>query len=99
MSPIHSSVRDDQGRAHLEPNRHHQEYRAHPTFEDSRKRHDAPFAIFSGTGSFNLARGKTHAIKLSFAPTRAIKFHGSITIDSSDQGLSPFSVSISGSGR
>jgi hypothetical protein len=60
---------------------------------------DAPFTIFSGAGPFTLAKGKTHAIKLTFSPTSATGFHSAITIDSSDQGKSPFTVSISGSGK
>ncbi len=60
---------------------------------------DPPFAIFSGGGSFSLAAGKTRKITLTFSPTSPTTFGSSLTIDSSDQGKSPLTVPVSGSGK
>jgi len=60
---------------------------------------DPPFAIFSGGGSFSLAAGKTRKITLIFSPTSPTTFGSSLTIDSSDQGKSPLTVPVSGSGK
>ena len=56
------------------------------------------FKVLSGAGSFTLASGKRHSVKVKFAPGKPGAFNGSLTVTSDDPANPSAVVGLSGTG-
>lgn len=59
---------------------------------------DAPFEILTGGGTFTLARGKSHKVRIRFSPSDEGRSRQELTISSTDPVRPEFSVTLLGRG-